>query len=297
MRDECATREPERAWILLEVVGDSRSSEREHCVFYLIKKKMTTTVQHKYYKMIRTREARMKTFMQLEIEACLEEVNWMIRCHNCEALNCPQEKHPARLLPTPPPSYIDNLQSRLITVRKGICPASLKMIMKTKYPLPERRLAPETSVQPDDVIGEHRAGENNPSSQGDLSPRRAAVDTGSEEPGTPPRLPAIGTGSGPGVSQPETQIMEEGDIFPFETSMDGFLRSNCTSTEQEYILLHQSDIGVDDNDEATASRVQAGAREESARLPIGQQQGMTAWPTDQNRQFDRGRSRVTHLFF
>ena len=33
------------------------------------------------------------------------------------------------------------------------------------------------------------------SSQCDPSPRRAAVDTGSEEPGTPPRSPAIGTGS------------------------------------------------------------------------------------------------------
>ena len=98
----------------------------------------------------------------------------------------------------------------------------------------------------------------------------AAVDTGSEEPGTPPRPPAIGTGLGPGVPQAETQKMEEEEIFPFETSMDGFLRSNCTSTEQEYILLHQSDIGVDDNDEATASKIQAGAREESEILPIGQ---------------------------
>ena len=109
--------------------------------------------------MMRTREARIRTFMQLELEACLEEVNWMIRWHNCEALNCPQEEYPARLLPTPPPSYIDNLQSRLIKVRKGIFPASLKMTLKTKYPLPERRPAPETSVQPDDVIGEHRARE------------------------------------------------------------------------------------------------------------------------------------------
>ena len=221
----------------------------------------------------------------------------MIRCHNCEALNCLQEEYPARLLPTPPPSYINNLQSRLIEVRKGIFPASLKMILKTNDPLPVRHPAPETSGQPDDVIGEHRAGENSPSSQCDRSPRRAAVDTGSEKPGTPPRSPAIGTGPGPGVSQTETQIMEEGEIFPFETSMDGFLRSNCTSTEQEYILLHQSDIGVDDSDEATASRVQAGAREESARLPVGQQQGMTAWSTDQNRQFDRGRLRVNPLLF
>ena len=40
------------------------------------------------------------------------------------------------------------------------------------------------------------------SSQCDPSPRRTAVDTGSEEPGTPPRSPATGTGSEePGASQ------------------------------------------------------------------------------------------------
>ena len=38
------------------------------------------------------------------------------------------------------------------------------------------------------------------SSQCDPSPRRAAVDTGSEEPGNPRRSPAIGTGPGPGAS-------------------------------------------------------------------------------------------------
>ena len=146
---------------------------------------------------MRTREARIRTFMQLELEACLEEINWMIRCHNCEALNCPQEEYPARLFPTPPPSYIDNLQSRLIKVRKGIFPASLKIILNTNYPLPVRRPAPETSVQPDDVRGEDRAGENSPSSQCDPLPRRAAVDTGSEEPGTPPRSPAMVRGQDP----------------------------------------------------------------------------------------------------
>ena len=182
---------------------------------------MTTVDEHEYYKMMRTRETRVRTFMQLELEACLEKVDWMIICHNCEALNCPQEEYPARLLPTPPPSYIDDLQSRLIKARKGIFPASLKMILRTNYPLTVRRQAPETSVQPDDVIGEHQAGKNSPSSQCDLSPRWGAVDTGSEEPGTLPRSPAIGTGSGPGLSQPETQMDEE-EIFPFETSMDVF---------------------------------------------------------------------------
>ena len=36
-REECATREPERAWIFLEIVRDSKvSGEREHSVFHLI---------------------------------------------------------------------------------------------------------------------------------------------------------------------------------------------------------------------------------------------------------------------
>ena len=81
--------------------------------------------------------------------------------------------------------------------------------------------------------------------------------------------------------------MEE-EISPFESSMDGSLKSNCTSLEQEYILLQvQPEVGMDDSNNATTSQVTA--REEPARLPIGQQQGMTAWSTDQNRQFDRGR--------
>ena len=217
-----------------------------------------TVDEHEYHKMMRTREARIRTFMQLELEACLEEVNWMIRCQNCEALNCPQEDYPARLLPTPPPRYIDYLQSRLIKVQKGIFPAALKMILKTNYHLPVRRPAPKTSVQPDHVIRGHRAGENSPQSQCDPAPRRAAVDTGSEEPGELRRSPAIATRSGPGVSQAETQ-MEGGELSPLKTSMDGFLRSNCTSTEQEYILLHQPDVGVDDEKKTTAATSQQAA--------------------------------------
>ena len=234
--------------------------------FFICFLKMTTVGEHGYYKMMRTREARIITFMQLELEACLKEVNWMIRCHNCEALNFPQEEYPSRLLSTPPPCYIDNLKSRLIKVRKGIFPASLKMILTTKYPLAERRPAPEISVQPDDVIGEHRARENSPSSKCDPSPQRAAVDTGSEEPGTPPRSPAIGTGSGPGVSRAETQ-MEEEEMFPFETSMDDFSHLNCTSTEQVCILLRsdvgvngnkvQAEVGMDDSNDATTQQAAA----------------------------------------
>ena len=132
-------------------------------------------------------------------------------------------------------------------------------------------------------------------SECDPSPRRAAVDTGSEEPETPPKPPAISTGSeDPGASRAETQKEEE--IFRFETSMDGFLRSTCTSTKPEDILVQvQPEVGMDDSNNATTQ--QAAAREVSARLPIGQQQGMTAWSTDQNRQFDRGRTFVMQLLF
>ena len=188
-------------------------------------------------------------------------------------------------MPTLPPSYEDNLQSRLIRAQKGIFPASLKIILKSEYQLPVLRPVPEISVQPDSVIGEHRAGETSTSSECDPSPRRAAVVTWSEEPGTPPHSPAISTRSRPKVSQTETQMGEES--FSFATSRDVFLRSKCTSLEEEYILLQVQPDGTDDSNNATAS--QAATREESARLLFGQQQRMAAWSTDQSKQFDRGR--------
>ena len=119
------------------------------------------------------------------------------------------------------------------------------------------------------------------SSQCDPSLRRAAVDTGSEEPGTPPRSPAIGTGSEePGAPR-----------APFKASIDGFLNLNFTSTEKECVLLHQPDVGVDDDKETTATSQQAAVREEFASpTEKRQQQGTTAWATEQNKQFDRGRS-------
>ena len=147
-------------------------------------------------------------------------------------------------------------------------------------------------MQPDGVIGEHRAGENSPSSECDSSPRRAAVDTGSEEPGTPPQSPAISTGSGPGASRAETQIMEEEEMFPFKTSVDGFLRSNFTSMEQECALLHQPDVGVDDDEKETTTTSQQAAVREKFVSPTEKrkQQGTTAWATEQCKQFNRGKS-------
>ena len=108
------------------------------------------------------RETKIRTFMQMELEACLDEIDWMIRCHICEALNCSQEEYPPRPLPISP-DYIDDLQSRLVKVKKGVLPPTLKMILETYYHLPARQ-APITSatVQPDDMMGRHWDGEHNP---------------------------------------------------------------------------------------------------------------------------------------
>ena len=133
------------------------------------------------------------------------------------------------------------------------------------------------------------------SPQYDTLPRRAVIDTESEKPGTPPRSPAIGTGSdGPGISRFEALTEEEG-LFPLETKIDGFFNSKFISMEEEYVLL-QPDIGMDNNNETTTQ--QAAAREELARpTKKRQQQGMVAWSTRQNKQFDCGWSRVKSLLF
>ena len=128
-----------------------------------------------YEKMVWMRQARIRTFMQLELEAYQEKIIWMIRCHNCEALNRPQEGYPARPLPMPS-NYVDNLQSRLVKVKQGILPPTLKMILKTYYP-PPTSPAPKTSrtVQPDVVTGGHREGENGPQEQPRASEEKEQV--------------------------------------------------------------------------------------------------------------------------
>ena len=120
-------REPGFYWRSLE--APRYQVNASHCVFYLTFEN-DDCWRARVLQNDENREERIRTFMQLELEACLEEVSWMLRCHNCEVLDCPQEEYPARLLPTPPPSYIDNLQSRLIKARKWIFPASLKIILK-----------------------------------------------------------------------------------------------------------------------------------------------------------------------
>ena len=251
--------------------------------------------EHEYFKMVRAREYRIRTFMQLELEACLEEVHWAITCYNCEVLGCPQEEYPARLLPTLPLNYEDNLQNRLRRAQKGILPASLKMILNSDYQLPVLRSVSQVSVQPDSVTGEHQVEQHSTASECDLSPLHTAVVTRSEEFETPRKSPAIGTGlDRPGVSpafEADSPLKEE-SLFPAETSMEAFPNFNFISPEQE-CTFHQPDIGVQYSDEAT-SKLQAGAREESARPTIRKLRTI-AWSTQQSKQFDRGRLKITTL--
>ena len=257
---------------------------------------MTTVIvnEHEYFKMAQAREDRIRTFMQLELEACLEEVRWSIRCYNCEVLGCPQEKYPARLLPTLPPDYEDNLINRLRRAQKGILPASLKMILNSDYQLPVLRSVSQVSVQPDSAIGGHRVGQHSTASECDSSPRHAAVITRSEELETPPKLPAIGTGlNRPGVSpafEADSPQTEE-SLFPFEASTDGLLDKNVTSTKQEEpALLCQQDVGVDDEEKkATTTTKPADVRKFVSPTEKQQQKRMATWSTDESKQFDRGR--------
>ena len=153
-------------------------------------------------------------------------------------------------------------------------------------------------MQPDSATGEHRVEQHSTASECDLSPRHAAVVTRSDELETPPKSPAISTGlHRPGVSPAYEADSPQTDesLFPFEASTDGFLDKNVTSTKQEEpSLLHQQDVGVDDNEKETTTTEQAAAHEESTR-PTIRQLRTTAWSTQQSKQFDRGRLKITTL--
>ena len=81
------------------------------------------------------------------------------------------------------------------------------------------------------------------------------------------------------------------DLSLLEPASMGFFNFNFTSPEQEYILLHQPDVGVNDEKETTDTSQQAAVREEFASpTKKRQQQETTAWTTQQSKQFVRRRS-------
>ena len=144
---------------------------------------------------------------------------------------------------------------------------SYTKLYNPRWPHTPAEYALETRVDVERLKLEILLSQPAPPPQCDSSPRRLpAVDTRSDKPGTPRRSSAIGTGSDrPGVSRAGSRSTEKAGIFPLQVSADGLLRVNCTSTEQECILL-QPDVGVDDEEQISTSE-QAAACEEFARPP------------------------------
>ena len=66
-----------------------------------------------------------------------------MRCHNCIVDNCSEEDYPPRPLPIPP-GYTEHLERKMRKSVKGKLPPTLKLILKTYYPLPAR----QTPVHP-----------------------------------------------------------------------------------------------------------------------------------------------------
>ena len=213
--------------------------------------------------------------MQMELKACFDEVDWTTICHNCEAFNFPQDEYPPRSLPISP-SYIDNLQSRLVKVKKCILPSTLKMILETFYHLPARQ-APITSptVQPDDMMWRHRDGEHNPLERPQALEEKENVV-------------ADGTSStdkgGYFVSKTEVGMDHEAShvaAHHFKLAMIRQQGTTAKSTDWGGDYPIQGDF-AGNPETVTAARI--AAREEAT---IGRhQRGTTS--TDQNKQFDPG---------
>ena len=70
--------------------------------------------------------------------------------------------------------------------------------------------------------------------------------------------------------------------------MDGSLNQSFTSTEQESALLHQRDVGVDDDGKETTTTTQQAAVREEFVSYTEERQGTTAWANKQHKLFDKG---------
>ena len=221
-----------------------------------------------YKKMLWMREARIK------LEACQEEIVWMIKYHNCGALNRPQEEYPARPLPIPP-TYIDNLHSILIKVQQGVLPPTLKMILKTRYNLPTPTTSPRT-VQPDDVMRGHRNGENSPQERPRASEEKEEVVVNGT-PSTDERGVFFSQAKVETDSEPLQLAGRHFELMIFRQQKGTTAKS--TDWAGDYPI--QADSAVNTNT-VTAARV--AAREEAA---IGKQRQGTA-STDENKQYDPG---------
>ena len=78
-----------------------------------------------FRKMTWLREKRIELFMQLTLDNCSNELEWLIRRHNCIVDNCPEENYPPMPLPIPP-GYTENLERKMRKAINGILPPTLR---------------------------------------------------------------------------------------------------------------------------------------------------------------------------
>ena len=81
------------------------------------------------------REKRTRLLMHVELVACRDEFDWLIRCYIYAANSYTEEYCPPMPLPIPS-DYIKNLENKSEMTAKCILPPTLEIIMKTHYPLP-----------------------------------------------------------------------------------------------------------------------------------------------------------------
>ena len=90
-------------------------------------------------KVTRMRETSFTLFMQMELEACRNELDWIIKCYLCAVHNYPEEYCPPIPLPVLP-GYNKHLGKRAETAAKGILlPTLIMVILKKYYPPPVRQ--------------------------------------------------------------------------------------------------------------------------------------------------------------
>ena len=224
--------------------------------------------------------------MQKELEAGSDELDCLMRWHNCAAFICPAEECPPRSLPIPP-NYIENLQSRLGKVMKGILPSTLNIIPKTYYQAPihsqqqeisscsqEEQLKTSIEGQPDDMMGRYRDGEHNPLERPHASEEEYKVVADDTL--------HVDQGGGGCFSNRGWDVRRNitSHRSPFQIGNDAATTRNDIRTHRLGGRLPHSSRLRGDPETATTARVSA--REEAAISR--QQRGATS--TEQSKQFD-----------
>ena len=202
-REECATKEPERAWILLEIVGGSRSGEREPLRFF--SDFLILTVEERDF--ARMSEDLGTTIWHLQETVRVAKLAATHRLGQMRSLLM-HEKHKVwkrefgfdRIETA---AEMDEKRSRTSTspVPNFVFYRNMEILLEHPHTPEEFNLQMKVDIEGlrMEIILSQPA-----SSECDPSPRRAAVNTGTEEPGMPPQSPTISTRSGPEVPQAET---------------------------------------------------------------------------------------------